>query len=148
MMGALADAALEEKGRVVGVIPRFMVDIEWGHERVSEMKIVDDMHVRKSMMIEGVDGVIALPGGCGTLEELLEVITLKRLGLYLNPIVIMNIRGFFDPLIQMLNRCVSERFMDDRHSSMWSTAATPLEVLEAMERAPRWPADSLKFASI
>ena len=148
LMGELADSALQENGKVVGVIPHFMYQIEWGHENLTEMKTVDDMHERKSLMIRGVDAVVALPGGCGTMEELLEVITLKRLGQFLKPIVIVSTNGYFDPLVHMLNRSISERFMDKRHESMWSVVRTPQEVVDAIQRAPKWYEDSLDFAAI
>src|SRR5438128_8197164 len=119
-MGALADAALGAGGKVVGVLPRFMYDLEWGHPRLTELRLVGDVHERKRLMIEEVDAIIALPGGSGTLEELLEAITWKRLGLYVNPIVLVNVRGFFDALVTLFDRAITEHFMDARHRLMWS----------------------------
>ena len=145
-MGALAEGALREGGRVVGVLPRFMADLEWGHAGVTEMRLVETMHERKLTMIQGVDAVVGLPGGCGTLEELLEAITWKRLGLYLGPIAILNSRGFFDPLLAMLQRCISERFMDERHAGMWVSVAEPEDVLPALRAAPPWDDDPRRFA--
>lgn len=145
-MGALADGALAEGGRVVGVLPRFMAELEWGHSGVSEMRLVDDMHVRKRTMLESADAVVALPGGCGTLEELLEAITWKRLGLYAGPIAILNFRGFFDPLLAMLERCIAERFMDERHGDMWVAVREPEDVLPALHAAPPWDGDPRRFA--
>jgi uncharacterized protein (TIGR00730 family) len=86
-MGALADGALGKGGRVIGILPRFMAELEWGHRGLTELELVEDLRVRKHLMLSRSDAAIALPGGSGTLEELLEAITLKRLGLYLNPIV-------------------------------------------------------------
>ena len=145
-MGALAEGALAEGGRIVGVLPRFMADLEWGHPQVSEMRLVDDMHERKRTMIEGADAVVGLPGGCGTLEELLEAITWKRLGLYRGPIGILNFRGFFDPLLAMLERCIAERFMDERHGGMWVAVREPEDVLPALRSAPPWDGDPRRFA--
>jgi uncharacterized protein (TIGR00730 family) len=145
-MGALADAALEAGGRLVGILPKFMDDLEWGHKSLTELRIVDDMHQRKRLMIEETDAVVALPGGCGTLEELLEAITWKRLGLYLNPIVIVNVRGFFDPLVSLLEGAIAERFMDERHRAMWQVVDSPQAVLEAIQRAPPWSAEARRFA--
>src|SRR3954471_6097211 len=119
-MGALADAAHAAGGRLVGILPKFMNDLEWGHKSLTELRLVDDMHHRKRMMIEEADAVVALPGGSGTFEELLEAITWKRLGLYVNPIVIVNVRGFYDPLKDLLDRAVAEKFMDARHTAMWA----------------------------
>lgn len=89
---------------MTGVIPRFMVEQNWHHTGLTELIEVESMHERKRKMADLSDGIIALPGGCGTLEELLEIITWKQLGLYLNPIVILNINGFFDPLLEMLEK--------------------------------------------
>ena len=95
LMGEVANSALAQGGKVIGILPRFMSDLEWGHTGLTKLNLVDNMRERKQMMIEDVDAVIALPGGCGTLEELLEVITLKRLGIFLKPIILVNVRKFF-----------------------------------------------------
>ena len=145
-MGALADAALAGGGRVVGVLPRFMYDLEWGHPGLTELRVVNDIHERKRLMIEEVDALVALPGGCGTLEELLEAITWKRLGLHVHPIVLVNLRGFFDPLVAQLERCVDERFMDERHREMWTVVAGADDVVAAIRSAPRWSTDARRFA--
>jgi uncharacterized protein (TIGR00730 family) len=145
-MGAVADGALAAGGRVVGILPSFMNDLEWGHTGISELRIVADMHERKRTMIAGAGAVVALPGGCGTLEELLEAITWKRLGLFNAPIVIVNLRGFFDPLLAQLARCIHERFMDERHGSLWSVVDDPEDVVAAIEAAPRWGEDARAFA--
>jgi uncharacterized protein (TIGR00730 family) len=147
-MGALADGALSRGGRVVGILPRFMADLEWGHPGLTELKLVEDMRTRKHLMLAGAQAAIALPGGCGTLEELLEAITLKRLGLFLGPIVLVNTRGFFQPLLELLTRAVAEHFMDERHSLMWQVVAQPEEAPDALERAPAWTAESRSFASV
>lgn len=147
-MGKLAQGALECDGTIIGILPRLMQDLEWGHSGLTELKLVDDLHERKRLMIENAGAVIALPGGSGTLEELLEVITLKRLGLYLQPIVLVNVRRFFDPLTQLLERSISERFMDDRHRAMWSVVNEPDQVLQAIREAPEWTEDARGFATI
>jgi uncharacterized protein (TIGR00730 family) len=146
-MGALADGALARGGRVVGILPRFMLELEWGHPRLSELRLVEDMRDRKHKMLEGSHGVVALPGGCGTLEELLEAITLKRLGLYFHPIVLVNTRRFFDPLLQLLSSAISERFMDERHHAMWQVVGEPEEVPDAIAAAPPWTAEARRFAT-
>ncbi len=147
-MGYLADAALAAGGRVIGVIPQFMYDLEWGHRRLSELLVVNDLHERKRLMIEEVDAVVALPGGCGTLEELFEAITWKRLGLYGGPIVMVNTLEFFDDCARLLQSCIERRFMDDRHAAMWSVVGTPEEVLDAILAAPPWPLDNRRFATL
>jgi uncharacterized protein (TIGR00730 family) len=147
-MGALADGALARGGRVTGILPRFMADLEWGHRGLTELELVEDLRVRKHLMLTRSDAAIALPGGSGTLEELLEAITLKRLGLYLNPIVLVNTRGFFAPLLTLLARAVEERFMDVRHLSMWQVVARPEEVPGALEQAPAWGPEARNFAAL
>src|SRR6516162_8367977 len=124
-MGRMAAAALEAGGRVTGVLPRFMDELEWGHRSLTELRLVNDMHERKRLMLELSDAVVALPGGCGTLEELFEAITWKRLGLYFGPVVLVNVNGFYDPCVELLNRAVEERFMDEKHRAMWSVVAAP-----------------------
>ncbi len=145
-MGALADGALARGGRVEGVLPRFMHDLEWGHPRLTDLHVVADLHERKRLMIDRADAIVALPGGCGTFEELFEAITWKRLGLYANPIVLVNVRGFYDPAIRLLESAVEERFMDERHREMWSVVETSDEVLEAVRNAPAWSEDARGFA--
>jgi uncharacterized protein (TIGR00730 family) len=145
-MGALADGALAHAGRVTGVLPRFMRELEWGHRQLSELLLVDDMRERKHRMLEHSHGVVALPGGCGTLDELFEAMTLKRLGLYLQPIVLVNTRGFFDPLVALLSAAVSERFMDERHRAMWQVVAQPEDVPAALAAAPEWTSEARGFA--
>jgi uncharacterized protein (TIGR00730 family) len=145
-MGALADAALEAGGRLVGILPRFMDDLEWGHRSLTELRIADDIHQRKRWMIEDADAVVALPGGSGTMEELLEAITWKRLGLYVNPIVMVNVRGYYDPLVAWLERAIAEGFMDARHAAMWQVVERAEDVLAAVASAPRWTSDARRFA--
>jgi uncharacterized protein (TIGR00730 family) len=147
ILGALADGALSQRGRVVGVIPEFMVELEWEHPGITELRRVEDMRTRKHLMLSQSHAVVALPGGTGTLEELLEAITLKRLGLYLNPIVLVNTCGFYDSLINLLNHAVAERFMGEQHRSMWQVVQQPEEVLPAIATSPNWPADAIKFAA-
>lgn len=148
LMRALSDAALEAGGTVTGVIPRFMVEQGWHHEGLTELIEVDNMHERKQRMAALSDAVIALPGGCGTLEELLEIITWKQLGLYLNPVVILNIRQYFDPLLTMLSRAVDEHFMRPQHARMWAVAGTAAEAVERIHTEPVWDKDIRKFAAI
>ncbi|MGO9260263.1 MAG: TIGR00730 family Rossman fold protein [Bryobacteraceae bacterium] len=145
-MGRVANAALAAGGKVTGVVPRFMDDLEWGHRSLSELHVVDDMHQRKRLMLELSDAAVALPGGCGTFEELLEAITWKRLGLFLGPIAIVNVNGFYDPLADLLARSIAERFMDERHAAMWSVVSQPEEVAGALRSAPAWSAAARAFA--
>lgn len=148
LMSAVADAALAAGGEVTGVIPRFMVEQGWHHTGLTELVEVESMHERKKLMADLSDAVIALPGGCGTLEELLEIITWKQLGLYLNPIVILNVKGYFDPLLDMLRRAVDENFMRVQHGAIWQVAETVSEAVELIHTAPLWDVSIRKFAAI
>jgi uncharacterized protein (TIGR00730 family) len=123
-----------------------MSDLEWGHGGLSELHLVEDMRVRKHMMLQGSDAVVALPGGCGTLEELFEAITLKRLGLYYGAIVLVNTQGFFDPLVAQLGRCIQERFMGEKHAEMWTVVDSADDVIHAIESSPEWAKDARDFA--
>jgi len=148
LMGALAQGALSQGGKIIGIIPGFMKELEWGHTGLSELRVVRDLHERKRSMIEDANAVVALPGGSGTLDELLEAVSLKRLALFLGPIVVLNTRSYFDHLLLALERCISERFMDPRHRSMWSVVNEPREVLPAIHSAPPWDSSSINFAGV
>jgi len=147
-MGRMAAAALDAGGRVTGIIPRFMEELEWSNRALTDLRVVDDMHERKRLMLELSDAVVALPGGCGTLEELFEAITWKRLGLFFGPVVLVNVNRFFDPCLQLLSSCVSEGFLDEKHAAMWSVAEEPESVAAALESAPPWPRTARSFAAI
>src|SRR6187549_1114018 len=115
-MGAVANGALEAGGEVVGILPRFMADLEWGHPGLTRLELVEDMRERKHRLLTDSDAVVALPGGCGTLEELFEAITLKRLGLYFNPIVLLDTRRYWGPLLRFLDeQVIGERFLNPQH---------------------------------
>lgn len=148
LMAATSDAALEAGGRVTGVIPRFMVEQGWHHTGLTHLLEVENMHERKQLMADLSDACIALPGGCGTLEELLEVITWKQLGLYLKPIVLLNVKGYFKPLLDMLRQAMDEHFMRPQHGAIWHVAATPDEAMELIHNIPLWDASVRKFAAI
>jgi uncharacterized protein (TIGR00730 family) len=147
-MGRMAAAALAAGGKVTGVLPRFMDELEWGNRALTELRLVDDMHERKRLMLELSDAVVALPGGCGTLEELFEAITWKRLGLYFGPVVLVNVNRFWDPCIELLNRTVDEGFMNEKHRGMWSVVDAPEHVVEALRNAPAWSRDARNFARV
>lgn len=146
-MGALADAALAEGGEVLGIIPRFMRELEWAHAGLTELRIVEDMQQRKREMLRVADAVVTLPGGSGTFEELFDAITAKRLGLFPKPIIIVNQNDFYAPLFELLHRSVQERFMNDEHLEMWHAVDSIDEVLPAIESAVAWPEDAVRFAT-
>jgi len=146
LMGALADSMLSGGGSVRGIIPQFMVDQGWNHTGLEDILVVSDMHERKKRLAESVDAFIALPGGVGTLEELLEMITHKQLGQVLVPIIIININNFFDPFLEMLERMVEEQFMRKIHKDIWTVIEHPGQVLEAIRTAPEWDGSAIKYA--
>jgi len=148
LMGALADGALAEGGQVVGILPRFMADLEWGHPGVTTLELVEDMRERKHRLLTDSDAVIALPGGCGTLEELFEAITLKRLGLYFNPIVLLSVNGFYDGLQTFMEKVIAERFMNPEHATMWSLVDKVDAVLPRIRETPRWSEDARDYAVV
>lgn len=148
LMRTVSDAALQHGGKVIGVIPAFMVEQNWYHQQLSELRITDTMHERKQLMATLGNGAIALPGGCGTLEELLEIITWKQLGLYIHPIVIFNINGYFDPLLEMLDRAIEQRFMRSEHKRLWQVAHTAEEAVELLYTTPLWDKNLRKLAAI
>ena len=148
LMAATSNAALAAGGTVTGVIPRFMVEQGWNHTGLTRLVETETMHERKQLMAEMSDGVIALPGGCGTMEELLEIITWKQLGLYLKPIVILNVNGFYNPLLEMLQQAIDENFMRREHGSIWQVATTAEEAIELLYTTPWWDKNVRKFAAI
>ncbi len=148
LMRQVEDGALDNGGKAIGVIPQFMVEQGWHHTGLTELHITRDMHERKQLMAKLSDAVIALPGGCGTIEELSEIITWKQLGLYFNPIVILNTNGYYDPFIAQLNKAVEEHFMGEIHSRIWSVANTPAEAVEIIRNTPLWDASVRKYAAL
>ena len=148
LMAAISDAALHAGGKVTGVIPHFMIEQGWNHTGLTQTIAVENMHERKQTMADLSDAVIALPGGCGTLEELLEIITWKQLGLYLNPIVILNTNHFFDPLLNMLDKAIAENFMRNQHGKIWLVADEPAEAIQLIRTAPIWDPSIRKIAKI
>ncbi|SHG40095.1 hypothetical protein SAMN05444396_11111 [Flavobacterium segetis] len=133
LMGALADAALSAGGKVIGILPNFLKSKEIAHLHLTELIIVDSMHERKLKMNELCDGVIALPGGFGTLEELFEMITWAQLGLHTKPIALLNINGFYDPLLMMLQTMVDNGLLKEINRKMLLTSDTIDDLLLQMK---------------
>ena len=148
LMREVSDATLETGGEVIGVIPQFMVEQGCHHTGLSKLHITQTMHERKQLMAELSEGVIALPGGCGTMEELLEIITWKQLGIYPHPIVILNINGFFNPLLDMLEEAIEQHFMRKEHKAIWQVADTPEKAVELLYQTPLWDKNVRKFAAL
>jgi len=148
LMGRVADTILSGGGGITGIIPGFMKEMKWAHPKVTDMVEVKTMHERKVLMIRDVDAIIALPGGVGTLEELTEVITLKQLGQFLAPIVILNTAGFYTHLNEFFHKMMEERFMRTRHGEIWQMVDMPSEVLPAIMNAPPWDGSAIKYAAV
>ncbi len=148
LMGRLADTILKKNGKIKGIIPSFMMDVEWGHPEIEDLMIVKDMHERKKELIHKTDAVLVLPGGTGTLEEALEVITLKRLGLFTKPIIFLNTNNFYKPMVDFFNTMVRENFIREEHQKMWSVIDKPSQLLEAIKTAPGWDEDKINQAAV
>jgi uncharacterized protein (TIGR00730 family) len=132
LMGTVADAALAHGGEVIGVIPRALAEKEVAHSGLSELRVVASMHERKAAMAELADGFIALPGGIGTLEEFFEVWTWGQLGLHHKPFGLLNVAGFFDPLLAFLDRLTDQRFLRPEHRGMLCTRSVAGDLLQEM----------------
>jgi uncharacterized protein (TIGR00730 family) len=133
LMGALADGALQAGCQVIGVIPAYFNTPQLAHAGLSRLEVVNTIHARKARMAELADGFIALPGGFGTLEELLEMLTWAQIGLHQKPIGLLNVSGYFDPLLAMIERARQEGFIYNEHLALLSHSEDAQELLEAME---------------
>lgn len=147
VMGALSDSMLENRGKITGIIPSFMVEYGWSNPKITETIVTHDMRERKKLMIADVDAVIALPGGIGTLEEIMEVITLKQLGQFLKPIILLNTKGFYNHLTAFLDEMIRQEFMRESHREIWTVVDNPSEIIPAVINTPRWNAEVNKFPS-
>jgi uncharacterized protein (TIGR00730 family) len=136
IMGVLADKILSLNGKVIGVIPRFLYDLEVGHDNVTELIIVESMHERKQKMAEISDGFLALPGGFGTLEEMGEILTWIQLKLIRKPIGLLNINGFYDQFLNMLDNMVSSGFLKENNREILLSSKDPKEIVDIIKNAP------------
>ena len=134
LMRAVSDGALDAGGEAIGVIPQFMIDNGWHYERLTSIIATPTMHERKSTLARMSQAVIALPGGCGTMEELLEAITWRQLNLMPKPIILLNTLGFYDNLVAMLNHAIEHGFMKASHHRLWKVAQTPAQALDIIEQ--------------
>jgi len=148
LMGSVADGALSRNGKVYGVVPEFLEGLELTHRGLTGLRVVKEMRIRKQLMLEDSDAVVTLPGGSGTYEELFEALTLKRLGQWVGPIILVNTDGFYDGLLRFLSHSIDERFMGSNHLKMWSVVDEPEEVLDAIENAHAWGFEALQFANV
>lgn len=136
LMGAVADAALAAGGRVVGVIPTVLVDKELAHPGLSELHVVASMHERKAVMADLSDGFVTLPGGLGTLEEFYETWTWGQLGIHSKPFGLLNVAGFYDPMLAFLNQLVERQFVKQKHLDRLLVAETIEDLIERMRNPP------------
>ncbi|MDQ3506982.1 MAG: TIGR00730 family Rossman fold protein [Actinomycetota bacterium] len=134
LMGIVADAAIENGGEVVGVIPEALFGKEVGHEGLTELKVVGSMHERKKRMADLSDGFVALPGGFGTFEEFLEVLSWAQLSIHEKPCALLNVENFFDPLLDLFDGATSKGFVHPEHRSLVLSERTPEVLLDAMEK--------------
>ena len=148
LMRQVADGALQRGGRVDGYMPEFMIEVEWQHNKLTNLHITKDMAERKYRMLHESDATIFLPGGCGTMEEFFEWLSSKRLGLYTGPLVIINFQKYYDPLIELLENMENEKFHAPIHKQMWSVANSVDELAKVLEDAPIWSADAIKNAQV
>jgi uncharacterized protein (TIGR00730 family) len=139
VMGAVADAVLEEGGEAIGVIPRSLATKEVAHHGLDELIVVDSMHQRKAKMAELSDGFVALPGGWGTIEEIFEMLTWAQLGFHEKPCGLLNVAAYFDPLFTFLERAIEQRFVKEDHRPMMMMDSNPAALLDRFSdyRAPR-----------
>lgn len=145
LMGAVINSVLQHGGEVKGVIPKFMVDSGWCHPKLTEQIVTQTMHERKQKMAELSNAAIALPGGVGTLEELLEIITWKQLGLYKHPIIILNTNNYYSALLEMFDNMIEQKFMHERYREMWRVVATPEEAIEELSKETMTFSHFMKF---
>ena len=148
LMAASADGCLEHGGRAVGIIPTFMVREGWCHQGMTEIIETENIHIRQEKMAEMSDAAIVLPGGCGTLAELTELITWKQLGIYLKPIILLNTLNYYEPLLRALHEAARQHFMREQHTDIWRVAQTPEEAIELALTTPLWDTGIRRFAKI
>lgn len=148
LMQASTDGCLQAGGKAIGIIPTFMVEEGWCHQGMTEIIETPDMHSRQQKMSEMGDAAIVLPGGCGTLAELFELITWKQLGIYLKPIVILNINGYYDYLLKQMEQAAEEHFMRKEHLQIWRIAQTAEEAVQLATSTPLWDTNVRRFAAV
>ena len=149
LMGKIADVYVDENNdNIVGIIPKFMCEEGWQHQQLKQLIVTETMHERKQKMIENVDAAIALPGGIGTLEEVLEALTWKQLGIFLKPILLVNINGYFDPLLIALEHAVSENFMRKEHLQLFTIISSVENILQDIQKNPTYDVSIRKIAQI
>ena len=148
LMAAVANSALDAGGEVLGVIPQFMVDAGWNNPRSTRTIITQTMHERKATIVNETEAMVALPGGIGTFEELLECLTWKQLGLHTCPVVILNTDGYYDRLLDCIDYMIDEQMMRPIHREMFTVVNTPEEVIPAILASADWDPSTRRLAAI
>lgn len=148
LMAAAADGALNAGGEVLGIIPQFMVDAGWNNPRSTHTIVTQTMHERKATIVQETNAMVALPGGIGTFEELLECLTWKQLGLHSCPVVILNTDGYYDRLLECLDYMIAEQMMRPIHKEMYTVVNEPEEVLPAILSSADWDPNTRRLAAI
>lgn len=148
LMAAAARGALSEGGKVIGVIPQFMVDQGWNNPNSTQTIITQTMHERKATICDMADAMVALPGGIGTFEELLECLTWKQLGLHNCPVVILNTDGYYDRLLSCIEYMIEEQMMRPIHRDMFTVVSQPEDVIQAILSSPKWDPNTRRLAAI
>lgn len=149
LMRVLADAALDNGADVLGVMPEFMKEVEWNYQRLDNDQLIwtDSMASRKDILMNKADAIIVLPGAVGTMEEVGEALSLKRLGRFFAPIVFINTNDFYTPLVEWLDRTVDEELMQEEHRKMWYLATDVEDAIHYLDNVKEWPKDASKFAA-
>lgn len=148
LMAAAARGALSEGGEVIGVIPQFMVDQGWNNPNSTQTIITQTMHERKATICDMADAMVALPGGIGTFEELLECLTWKQLGLHNSPVVILNTDGYYDRLLSCIEYMIEEQMMRPIHRDMFTVVSQPEDIIQAILSSPKWDPNTRRLAAI
>ncbi len=144
LMGVIADTVLAAGGRAIGVIPQALADKELAHQGLTQLHVVDTMHQRKALMADLSDAFVALPGGYGTLDETFEILTWAQLGIHRKPVGMLNVNGFFDPLLAWITRAVADELLRPEHLQLLQVATSPAALLDALKQhrptpeIPKW----------
>ena len=146
LMASVEDGALSQNGGVTAIIPRFMVDAGWLHKGIRDVRLTEDMAERKRLMLQEADAIIVLPGGCGTMDEAMEALTLKQLGFLTAPILIVNVNGFYDMLAGQLQRMSDECFIDAGLEGLWNLADNAGQAVDMLSELPEWDTARAKLS--
>jgi len=148
LMNAVQESVLKNGGQCIGVIPQFMIDMEWCHQGLNDIIVVETMMERKAVLRENIDAAVFLAGGIGTLDEFFEILTLKQLGIFCKPIIILNTDSYYNELLKVLEKTVEENFMLEEHKKMWQVVNFVEDILPAIAAAPDWQNGNIKLALV